>query len=493
MTTTSRDQTLPISETGDESALASLPCLILIGQSHRPVLPLAQIVSLEGLTSLRLGRGDETSFRPEGTTLAITLDDRWISSEHAVVKCFPMGERTWCVLEDLDSTNGCRVNGEPVKRRQLQHADLIETGHTFWQFHERCERDLASLLEIAHRAGEAVTPTSSVSPAMLRQLRQMTRVAPSEIPVILLGESGTGKEVMKTALHEQSGRRGALVAINCAAIPSTLIESELFGHRKGAFTGAYADKRGVVEAAAGGTLFLDEIGDLPLDVQAKLLRLLQERSFLRVGDTTVRTVDVRFVAATNRDLEEMVRLGTFRGDLFARLNGISLELPPLRERREDIGLLLSVFLGRSAVPRELSLEAYRALLTHGWPYNIRELEKSMTASMTLADESPAIRLEHLPSAVQGAAPKPRRAEAEGHAPEPDVQSGEDVAEEEAGGGGGRRFSDQTELRAVLVGALSTHGGNVAAVARELGTSRAQVHRLMQRAGLEPDSFRRSKG
>lgn len=232
-------------------------------------------------------------------------------------------------------------------------------------------------------------PILGKSPA-IRALKQMiTRVAPSSASVLVIGESGTGKELVARAIHELSGvRDGPFVAVNCGAIPESLIESELFGHKKGSFTGAIADKPGLFETADGGTLFLDEIGELPLGMQVKLLRALQDRAIRRVGGNDTIKIDVRIVAATNKNLEEAAKKGTFREDLYYRLNVILLETPPLRDRVGDVEELLGVFFRRFNEKQKRNLsgispEALRVLTLYRWPGNIRELENVMERVVTL--------------------------------------------------------------------------------------------------------------
>ena len=228
------------------------------------------------------------------------------------------------------------------------------------------------------------------SPAIQAVLRQVKAAAPSDVTVLLLGETGTGKELMARLLHERSRRHGhTFVKLNCAAIPSGLIESELFGHERGAFTGAIAQKKGRFELANGGTIFLDEIGELPLELQPKLLRALQEREFERLGGTKTLSVDVRLIAATNRNLEQMVSEGLFRADLYYRLNVFPIHLPPLRERREDIPALVRFFtqkharrMGRSI--ERIPVEVMRALESGAWSGNIRELENFLERSVILS-------------------------------------------------------------------------------------------------------------
>ncbi|HTN53483.1 MAG TPA: sigma-54 dependent transcriptional regulator [Anaeromyxobacter sp.] len=249
------------------------------------------------------------------------------------------------------------------------------------------------------------------SPALEAVLRQVRKVAPQKTTVLLEGESGTGKELVARAIHELSPRAPfPFVAVNCGAIPAELIESELFGHVRGAFTDARRDKKGLAAEADGGTLFLDEIGELPLGLQVKLLRFLQEEEVRPVGDVHARQVDVRVVAATARDLSRAVAAGEFREDLYWRLNVVHVRLPPLRERREDVLALAEHFLARYAALRpelpslSLSPEAREALLAHRWPGNVRELEHALERAVVLA-EGPVIREDDLPEPVR-AAPGP---------------------------------------------------------------------------------------
>ncbi len=244
------------------------------------------------------------------------------------------------------------------------------------------------------------------SPRILQIVELIRKIAPTDSTVLITGESGTGKELVAQAIHALSSRHDKpIVVVNCAAIPANLIESELFGHVRGAFTGAVADRRGLFRTADGGTIFLDEVGDLPLPLQVKLLRVLQERAFTPVGAQSQAVVDVRIIAATNRDLEAEVAAGTFREDLFYRLNVIRLQMPPLRQRTEDLPLLIDHFLGRFAEalnrPRcKLSQGALRRLLAHGYPGNIRELENVVEHAVALA-EGEIIREEDLPPGLQG--------------------------------------------------------------------------------------------
>ncbi len=242
------------------------------------------------------------------------------------------------------------------------------------------------------------------SPAMTKALEVAAKVAKHPSPVLITGESGTGKELVARLIHDESDRaRGPFIPVNCGAIPENLLESELFGYTKGAFTGADRDKPGLFEAASGGTLLLDEIGDMPVTLQVKLLRVLQESEIRRLGDTRARTVDVRLVAATNKDLDEEVRMGDFRRDLFYRIAVVPIHLVPLRQRRDEIPLLVTHFIEQYNRKLKLDIrgiesDAMRILLEYPWPGNVRELENTIERALVLSD-GPKIKAEDLPGNI----------------------------------------------------------------------------------------------
>jgi transcriptional regulator with PAS, ATPase and Fis domain len=252
--------------------------------------------------------------------------------------------------------------------------------------------DLLTQVEAQHMFPQII----GSSPALRAVLAQTAKAAPTQATVLLLGESGTGKELLASGIHAQSERSsGPFIALNCMAIPQDLLESELFGHAKGAFTGAHQARKGKFEEADQGTLFLDEIGDMSLDLQGKILRVLQEQAFQRVGgNTTIRT-EVRIIAATNKDLEAMVQEGTFREDLYYRLNVFSLTLPPLRKRKEDIPVLAEHFAAREDSRASISTQAMHLLMAWSWPGNIRELQNTVQRALILAEDGD-IQVQHLP-------------------------------------------------------------------------------------------------
>jgi DNA-binding NtrC family response regulator len=302
--------------------------------------------------------------------------------------------------------------------------------------------------------------------------RLLDKVTDSDVPILIQGESGTGKELVARALHFNGARKnGPFVSENCAAIPETLLESELFGYTKGSFTGATADRKGLFEAANGGTLFLDEIGDMPLDMQKKLLRVLQEGEVRRVGGRHTVSIDVRIVAASNQDLRTLSEAGRFREDLFYRLNVITVTLPPLRERREDIPLLIEHFLeeaGRKGAPRTISAEALQALCAYHWPGNVRELRNEVQRAAALSDKvivplvlSPNVR------GASGADAGP-----------PVTDLGERPLKDMV-----REVTENLERR-VIQAALDEARGRKAAAARLLGISRPTLDAKIESYGLE---------
>ncbi|HSK19236.1 MAG TPA: sigma-54 dependent transcriptional regulator, partial [Longimicrobiales bacterium] len=341
---------------------------------------------------------------------------------------------------------------------------------------ERARELLALRTENARLRAELATQYGDIigGAASMRELyRLIDRAAPTDVTVLITGESGTGKELVARALHARSRRsRRAFVALNCSAIPAALVESELFGHVRGAFTGADRDRAGIFEAAAGGTLFLDEIGDLAEPAQAKLLRAIEERTITRVGATAPIEVDARVIAATNRPLDTMIAEGSFREDLLYRLAVFQVTLPPLRERREDIAALAVHFTAAAAErhrlePLPLDGAARRALLAHTWPGNVRELRNAIERALVVADGA-AITVADLPSSIVGSVAPLAPADA-AVAELPYIEA--------------RDRAMDTFDRAFLAAALERHDGNVSATARALGLHRQSLQKMLRRVGL----------
>ncbi|HEX3764180.1 MAG TPA: sigma 54-interacting transcriptional regulator [Kofleriaceae bacterium] len=462
-------------------AASARPQLVLIAICDLPQAPSSRHL-LDDVDEVRFGRGERSVARSQidgQRVLELRVPDRRMSADHGRLVRGPSG---W-VLDDPNSKNGAVVDGTVTRRSVLDDGAVVELGHSFFVFREApVEAHAAADVDDGALTGGATLQT--YDGALAEQFATLARIAPTEVSVLLQGETGTGKELVARALHDLSGRRGAFVAVNCGALPPSLIEAELFGHRRGAFTGAVGERLGLVRSADGGTLFLDEVGELPAASQAAFLRVLQEREVVPVGVDHPVKVDVRLCAATLRDLEALVDSGQFRRDLYARLFGLTLVLPPLRERRVDLGLLTRRLLARipGGTSIRLAPSALRALLRHDWALNIRELEKVLTTAVALATEG-AIEATHLPEALRrpppttipppAAAAPAAVALAVGAPPPPAAPR-----------------DRQDELRDQLVGLLTVHEGNVVAVSRALNTRRAQVYRWLRRFGLEVKAFRR---
>jgi DNA-binding NtrC family response regulator len=317
------------------------------------------------------------------------------------------------------------------------------------------------------------------SAAMQRVFDVIRKVADTDLTVLIRGPSGTGKELVANAIHYNGPRRGKpFVKVNCAAFSRELVESELFGHEKGAFTGAAATREGKFEVADGGTLLLDEIGDMSLETQAKILRVLQERELERVGGNKTIKVDVRVLAATNQDLEAKVRDGRFREDLYYRLNVVPIVLPPLRERTDDLPALIEHFLGAAAtrLKRErktLAAEAYRALVAHEWRGNVRELEHAIEQATALASGL-EIRLDDLPAPMRGAAGA--------------------AGDDDGGNPGSFRVAKQQLIerfeRQFITEALARHHGNISKAAEEMGMYRQHLQLKLAEYAIDPATYRK---
>ncbi|MDB4945285.1 MAG: Sigma-54 dependent response regulator [Labilithrix sp.] len=425
-------------------------------------------------------------------TNLISVPEQAVSRQHARIYSDPAREGRW-MLQDLGSRNGTMVDGNYVTEVELEPNHEIRVGDAMFKFVEAgAERNVAYRID-GKIAGErkAKEWNELVGGAQMDQIAaDIERIAPTELSAVILGETGTGKEVVARGIHRFSGRRGSFQAINCAAIPHNLLESELFGYRRGAFSGADRDKPGLIKLADNGTLFLDEIGDMPLDAQAKLLRVLQAREVFPLGATTPEHVDIRVVCATHRDLYQYVKEGKFRGDLLARLNEHVVRLPPLRERKEDIYLLANSFCARYGRPGlGFSFSFLVALFHYDWPFNVRELESCIKRGVALTD-GPELDTMHLPDAIsehmkgygdRQRMPMPSQLPPDAHAAAGNVAPGIPTAALPAR----RGPPSEDELRQLL----ERHRGNIAAVGRELGKERMQVHRWLKRYNIDLSAYR----
>ncbi|HEX2677874.1 MAG TPA: sigma 54-interacting transcriptional regulator [Polyangiales bacterium] len=380
----------------------------------------------------------------------VCVDDPRMSRVHAR---FTLDGRAGLFrIGDSHSRNGTFVNGERVETQLLSDGDVIRSGDTLLVYSE------GSALERARRRAEAL--------------------ARSELNILVLGETGTGKELFSRMIHEKSERKGEFVAINCASVPSELVGAEFFGHTKSAFSGAQAPRKGMFVAADKGTLLLDEVGDCPPDVQASLLRAIQEKAVRPIGAEKEVPVDVRVIAATHANLSDAVEQGKFRADLFARLSQATVELPPLRARKAELLELAHELAREARSTLQLSADAAEALLLWSWPLNVRELQSLVRAFCTLHPGSEldlTALAEAAPSVAAPIVARKRRSDAlrTTHSSLPPSAIGEPAA-------------DRSKLKQLL----ETNGGNVSAVADALGKPRAQVYRWMKSMGLAPGKFRR---
>ena len=385
----------------------------------------------------------------------LVLEDPTVSGKHFEIALGPLGH----IIADLDSTNGTRVNGVRVLQAVLSPGAALEVGKTRITFDVLDRTEQVMLYPEGRFEG-----LLGESERMREIFLALDLVAPTEGTVLIQGETGTGKELVAQAVHNRSPRRdGPFQVLDCGAVSQSLLESELFGHQRGAFTGAASDRAGAFEAAAGGTLFLDEIGELDLDLQPKLLRVLEGRQVKRLGSNSYTPVDFRLVAATNRDLEQEVTRGTFREDLFYRLAVVPVVLPPLRERQDDVALLATTFYrdlthDDDAVLPEAVL---RRLSAYHWPGNVREL-RNMVERYTFMPTMPlsALLRYRPPAAAQDPLDQLLRQDL----PYSELKD---------------RLADQFE-RAYILLKLEQSGGNVSAAARDAGMTRRHLQRLMRK-------------
>jgi two-component system response regulator AtoC len=344
--------------------------------------------------SVRIGRAEGNDVR---------IEEASVSRQHAVLHLEPAP-----VLEDLGGSNGTALRRGAVDGEETQNLIRLQRERLNLQVGDRILLGTVQVMLVQPVSEVLPTQSDARSAAMQALYAQAGLAARSPISVLIGGETGVGKDVLARHIHAVSARSaGPFVALNCAALPENLLEAELFGSERGAFTGAAQARPGLFESAEGGTVFLDEVGELPLTTQSKLLRVVEERAVMRVGGRSMRKIDVKFLAATNRDLEAFSQAGKFREDLYYRLSGLVLVVPPLRERTDEIEPLALAFLHQTCVALArpqlaLSAEARAALLAHGWPGNVRELKNAMDRAALLCAGGTVL-AEHLPQRVRGVA------------------------------------------------------------------------------------------
>lgn len=447
-------------------ALNTSAYLFRVFSCDQPVLEPARH-DISGLSEIVISRGSRVSAVRENNRLVLSVPDGRISNPHASIRY--NGQR-WSIV-DLQSRNGTSVNGASVESAVLEDGDWLECGRTFFRYR-------AALPAVDNETSDMppIGPTNEVrtiSPAFALDLERFAKVAASRVPLILTGNTGTGKEVFARAAHVLSARSGPFVAVNCAALPAALVESELFGYRRGAFSGATEDRPGLFRSAHGGTLLLDEIGDLSSSAQAALLRVLQERQVLPVGATRPIDVDFRLIVAGQQPLDNLVRAGRFRADLFARAAGFTLRLPPLCDRIEDLGLLISSILPRITseyAKISFSRKAASALLNHNFPLNVRELERVLETALVLAKGN---RIDSVLLSDRNPDDDTRLDASKAFR---DIEVPSEVVDD--------------EKRKQVVALLREHHGNISAIARATGKERVQIRRWLQRYGLDSEAFRK---
>jgi transcriptional regulator with PAS, ATPase and Fis domain len=454
---------------GGDLVVARRTDLFVIVNGDRPLDGGARY-SLREIDSVSFGRGDAAARRQRAgaeNRLVVAMPNDHVSKAHAVLRRLADG---WALADD-ESKNGTFLNGQKVTRPMpVRPGDIIQLGSVFCGIRESVVADDIEIPEEiaigAAGASAAFSEVPTLVPFLAARLSRAWLAASSRDPIVIVGETGTGKEILARAIHRTSGRKGRFVPVNCAELAPSIVESQLFGYLKGAYSGAGGGDPGYVVSADGGTLLLDEVLELPLPIQAKLLRVIQEGEVTPLGRSRSQGVEVRFLAATQKRLSAVVEAGQFRPDLEARLEHHVAELPALRERREDLGVLISVILARLGAQESQCLTFLPAtvlrMLTYDWPLNIRQLDKALARAMQFAragvlDERALFQ-------------------------DPDVSPDRKLP--------APALSDVDHReREQLAGLLDKHGGNVTAVARELNKHKALIYQALDRLDLNQKQFR----
>jgi DNA-binding NtrC family response regulator len=429
------------------------------------------------------GRAREHLFDKGAITIGAMEDNDLVVSDDTVSRyhCKIVQEDTSYLLVDLGSTNGTFINRVRIKEAYLKPGCTIGLGNTEVKFHAADEK-----VEILPSRKEKLGRMVGKHVKMRELYTVLEKIAPTATTVVIEGETGTGKEVVAQTIHDLSTRSaGPIMVFDCGAVPDNLIESELFGHEKGSFTGAIMTRQGLFEMAHGGTLFLDELGELPLDLQPKLLRALEQREIRRVGSNKPIKVDVRIIAATNRNLEDEVRGGRFRQDLFYRLSVVRVMLPPLRERIDDLQILIKHFLAEAPYNRKpdgsqkvtgVSRASMDFLTTYKWPGNVRELVNTIERAVSFA-EGELVEPRDLPETVRGEESAPRR-----HGSSGPLSVG--AADVDATFKDAKERWVSTFERDYILTLLKKNKGNISHAAREADIDRKYFRKLMKKYGIE---------
>ena len=435
--------------------------LVCIGMANKWSKNLCSI-SLSDVNEVEFRRGETFGVQflknKSEQKAVISIDDGFMSGFHAKVL---KTQSKWQVI-DNDSKNGVFVNGEQIEgKNDLDDSDVFEIGNSFWVFRtgvdQHFRQSVSKTLDVFERMHDF---KCTFNPELEKSLDELEKVAKADLPLHIHGETGTGKEWIAKFIHDQSEQKGAFVPVNCGAISESLVESELFGHTRGAFSGAVGEKKGYFRSANKGTVFLDEIGELPLKAQSTLLRVLQEKEVTPVGSSSLEKIEFRVIAASHIDLEAAVKSGGFRADLLQRLSGHKFSAFALKNRKEDLGLLIKNICTRiqPSWRGSLTRNAMRKIATYPWPGNIRELEHTLKTAMALcadecigADDLKNLNVDSLKSEPESTKSTPRKEE--------------------------------------LLESLKNHHGNVSAVARDFGKARVQIRRWCTKYGIDPETFR----
>ncbi len=434
--------------------------LIYVGSCENGFAEAGRIIPLRGTRAVRFGRGSKQGLEIESRNgiLHVSIPLGWVSSVHAELRVVASGGGVEFDLRDLGSRNGTHIERQAIPGiARIQPGQVFEIGRSFWMVRELEQPALPD------EPARALDEVGTSNPRLCAIHRRLHTLAPSDVPLLLRGETGTGKEMLARSIHAASGRKGAFIDANLAALSDEQADKILFGYSKSAVPGATSDHQGIFEQADDGTLFLDELGELSPTVQSKLLAALTERRVTRVGEPVSRHFDVRVICSTLQDVHALVQEGRFRPDLYSRLAGYEAVLPPLRARREDLGVLTRhMTAARTRATSRVATRAFRRILSYGWPYNVRELKQTLATASILAGSGGEISREVLDEIMERRKDMPQ---------DPD---------------------NVQELRAQLVSNLARAHGDTSEVARAMQRDPREIQRWIERFDLRPESYEQPK-